>query len=130
MKKRIFFLIATLLISVSIMAQQAKPWPVTPQAKATKNPVANNELSQKAGMSLYFKTCTPCHGKTGLGDGVKSRMLKTFPGNFSGTEYQKQTDGEHFNKIKIGRGEMPKYDGKIPDNDIWNMTNYMRTFKK
>jgi len=25
---------------------------------------------------------------------------------------------------------MPKFDKKIPDEDIWSMVNYMRTFKK
>jgi hypothetical protein len=66
----------------------------------------------------------------GLGDGVKARALKTFPGDFSSAAYQDQTDGEHFYKTKFGRGEMPKYEGKMSDNDIWNMVNYMRTFKK
>jgi hypothetical protein len=25
---------------------------------------------------------------------------------------------------------MPKYEGKLSDDDIWNIVNYMRTFKK
>jgi mono/diheme cytochrome c family protein len=64
-----------------------------------------------------------------LGDGVKARALKTFPGDFSKAEYQDQTDGDHFYKTKTGRGEMPKYEGKLQDNDMWNIVNYMRTFK-
>ncbi len=45
-------------------------------------------------------------------------------------KYQGQTDGEHFYKTKFGRGEMPKYENKVPDTEIWNIVNYMRTFKK
>ena len=71
-----------------------------------------------------------CHGKVGLGDGVKARALKTHPGDFSGPAFQNQTDGEHFYKTKFGRDEMPKYEGKLSDDDIWNIVNYMRTFKK
>jgi len=109
---------------------QPKPWPVPDEFKKMNNPVTKGDASNKAGMALYIKNCASCHGKTGLGDGVKARMLKDFPGDLSGTVYQDQTDGEHFYKTKFGRGEMPKYEGKMTDEDIWNMVNYMRTFKK
>ena len=65
-----------------------------------------------------------------MGDGVKARALKTSPGDFSKAEFQGQTDGDQFYKTKTGRGEMPKYEGKMSDDDIWNVVNYMRTFKK
>lgn len=110
--------------------QQPKPWDVPAQYKTMKNPVAKGEASDNAGKVLYTKNCASCHGKTGLGDGVKARALQTFPGDFSGAAYQNQTDGEHFYKTKFGRGEMPKYEGKLTDDDIWNMVNYMRSFKK
>jgi len=71
-----------------------------------------------------------CHGKTGLGDGVKARSLKDFPGDFSKADFQKQSDGDLFYETKTGRGEMPKYEGKLTDDDIWNIVNYMRTLKK
>lgn len=114
---------------LNISAQQ-KPWNVPAEFKTMKNPVAKGEVSNKSGMALYTKNCASCHGKAGLGDGVKSRMLKDFPGDFSGVAYQDQTDGEHFYKTKFGRGEMPKYEGKLSDEDLWNIVNYMRTFKK
>lgn len=117
------------LISGNVSGQ-VKPWPVPAEYKTMKNPVAKGESSNKAGMALYVKNCASCHGKAGLGDGVKARMLKEFPGDFSGAVYQNQTDGEHFYKTKFGRSEMPKYEGKVTDEDIWNMVNYMRTFKK
>jgi mono/diheme cytochrome c family protein len=125
--------IALVAISAAAAAQQGaqpKPWPVPDEYKNMKNPVANDDASKKSGGALYNKNCASCHGKTGLGDGVKARALKTFPGDFSKQDYQKQTDGEHFYKTKMGRGEMPKYEGKLSDNDIWNIVNYMRTFKK
>lgn len=116
------------LLTVNVMAQ--KPWDVPANYKTMKNPVAKGDASNNAGKVLYTKNCASCHGKTGLGDGVKARALQTFPGDFSAAAYQNQTDGEHFYKTKFGRGEMPKYEGKLSDDDIWNMVNFMRTFKQ
>ena len=118
-------------ISMTMQQQKkAEPWEVPAKDKNMENPVKADDASVKKGMSLYKKFCASCHGKTGLGDGVKARGLKTFPGDFSGAFYQDQTDGEHFYKTKFGRGEMPKYEGKVQDADMWAMVNYMRTFKK
>jgi len=127
--KLLFVSLTLVAISVTAVAQP-KPWVVPANMKSMKNPVAKGEASNKAGMAIYNKNCASCHGKAGLGDGVKARALKDFPGDFSKPEYQGQTDGDHFYKTKAGRGEMPKYEGKLSDDDIWNVVNYMRTFKK
>jgi mono/diheme cytochrome c family protein len=129
--KLLFVCIAAVALSAATVAQQQpKPWPVPEAQKNAKNPVAKGDASNKAGMAIYNKNCASCHGKAGLGDGVKARALKTFPGDFSKAEFQSQTDGELFTRTKTGRGEMPKYEGKLADNDIWNVVNYMKTFKK
>jgi mono/diheme cytochrome c family protein len=120
---------AILVLSTSMIAQP-KPWTVPANFKTMKNPVAKGDASNKAGLSKYTANCASCHGKAGLGDGVKARSLKDFPGDFSKAEFQGQNDGDLFYKTKMGRGEMPKYDGKLSDDDIWNIVNYMRTFKK
>jgi len=127
--KLVFTGAAVLMLSATLMAQ-TKPWDVPANFKTMKNPVAKGDASNKAGLAIFIKNCASCHGKAGLGDGVKARALKTFPGDFSKAEYQGQTDGDQFYKTKNGRAEMPKYEGKLTDDDIWNVVNYMRTFKK
>ena len=127
--KLVFTGAAVLMLSATLMAQ-TKPWDVPANFKTMKNPVARGDASNKAGLAIFIKNCASCHGKAGLGDGVKARALKTFPGDFSKAEYQGQTDGDQFYKTKNGRAEMPKYEGKLTDDDIWNVVNYMRTFKK
>jgi mono/diheme cytochrome c family protein len=127
--KLLFVSTAVLLLSVTLAAQP-KPWVVPANFKTMKNPVAVSDASTKAGQTLYAKTCAACHGKTGLGDGPKAKSLKTVATNFTKAESQNQTDGEHFYKTKTGRGDMPKYEGKLSDDDIWNVVNYVRTFKK
>jgi mono/diheme cytochrome c family protein len=105
-------------------------WKVPEKYKTMKNPVKSDDPNKAAGKALYLKNCASCHGKTGLGDGTKAKTLSGTIGDMSGTEFQSQTDGEHFYKTKIGKGDMPKYDKKIPDEDIWTIVIYMRTFKK
>jgi mono/diheme cytochrome c family protein len=121
--------IAALLLTTTLVAQ-TKPWVVPANFKTMKNPIAMSDASTQAGQALYIKTCAACHGKTGLGDGPKAKSLKTAPGDFLKAESQNQTDGEHFYKTKTGRGDMPKYEGKMTDDDIWNVVNYIRSLKK
>ena len=130
MKTTKLLFISSIFLIFSVAGTGQSKWEVPANFRNLKNPVAKSDDSNRAGMANYNKYCASCHGKTGLGDGVKSRALKTFPGDFSKPEYQDQTDGEHFYKTKTGKGEMPKYDGKIPDEEIWNLVNFMRTFKK
>jgi mono/diheme cytochrome c family protein len=115
---------------MSLSRYQQKPWIIDAKYKSMKNPVKSDEASIAAGKVLWNKNCASCHGKTGLGDGVKARNLETPAGDFSKPAYQNQTDGELFGKTKIGQGEMPKYDGKLSDEDIWAITNFSRTMKK
>lgn len=127
---KLLFISAAVFMMSATLSAQPKPWVVPANFKSMKNPVAMGETSTKAGLELYTKNCASCHGKAGLGDGVKARALKTFPGDFSKADFQSQSDGDHFYKTKTGKGEMPKYEGKLADNDIWNIVNYMRTLKK
>lgn len=134
--KTIFTLLSVVVVAFAVMAmtnayqQKPKPWDVPAKYKDMKNPVKVSDATTKAGEAAYKKNCASCHGKTGLGDGIKAKTLKDFPGDFSSADFQKQTDGEHFYKTKFGRNEMPKFDKKIMDEDIWGIVNYMRTFKK
>lgn len=110
--------------------KKADPWPVPDKEKNTVNPAKADDVTIKLGTSSWSKNCASCHGKTGLGDGVKGRMCKTNPGDFSSAEFQASTDGELFYRTKTGRNEMPSFANKIPDNEIWAMVHYMRSFKK
>ena len=106
---KLLFVSASVLMLSATLVAQPKPLVVPAASSTMKNPVAQSAASTKTGMDLYTKNCASCHGKAGLGDGVKARALKTFPGDFYKAEFQGQTDGYHFFKTKVGRGEMPKY---------------------
>lgn len=124
-------MLAVVFLMSFMMAQpKPKPWDVPANYKTMKNPAKASPESIASGKALYNQHCASCHGKKGLGDGPKARTLDTPSGDMSGAAYQSQTDGEHFYKTKFGRGDMPKYDKKVADEDIWHIVNYMRTFKK
>jgi len=106
-------------------------WPVPDKNKKMANPVKSDAASIAEGKTLFGKHCASCHGKTGHGDGSKAAQLKTDPGDMSSAAFQGQTDGSIFYKTSEGRDDMPSFKKKIPDaNDIWNIVNYVRTFKK
>lgn len=117
-------------ISISSLGQTSKPWVVPANFKTMSNPVKSDDASILAGKDLFNKNCIACHGKTGIGDGPKSKGLKTPVASFLTAECQKQTDGELFYKSKTGRGDMPKYEGKIDDTGLWQTVNYIRSLKK
>jgi mono/diheme cytochrome c family protein len=118
------------LCLMSLISYQQKPWVIDAKYKTMKNPVKSDATSIAAGQALWNKNCASCHGKTGLGDGVKARTLDTPAGDFSKAAYQSLPDGEIFGKTKLGREDMPKYDGKLTDEDIWSIVNFTRTLKK
>jgi mono/diheme cytochrome c family protein len=124
--------IAVLIMGAGfITATQKKPWPVPDNYKKMKNAVPANAESIASGKSLWTTHCKSCHGTKGLGDGPKAAQLKTDPGDFSKTEVQSQPDGALFYKSMEGRDDMPSFKKKIPDQDeLWDLVNYIRTFKK
>lgn len=107
-------------------------WIVPEEYKTKANPTDANDSENKAyGKSLYSKHCKSCHGKEGYGDGPKADEQEGDLGDFSTEEFQTQTDGELFYKIKKGRDDMPKFEKKIAeDEDIWLIVNYVRTLKE
>ena len=138
MQKNLFktvFLVCTCTFFLSIMSAfsffEKKPWPVPDKDKNMVNAVKSDAASIAEGKALWAKHCQSCHGKSGMGDGSKAAQLKTEPGDFSKAETQAQSDGSLFYKTSQGRDDMPSFKKKIPDaDDIWNIVNYIRTFKK
>jgi len=116
---------------VNFQDGKKKKWDVAAAAQALKSPVKSSPESIEAGKTLYMKSCKSCHGATGKGDGPKSAELETPTGDFSVADFQSQSDGSIFTKIKDGRNDMPSFKTKIPaDNDIWNLVNFIRSLKK
>lgn len=122
------FLIAAVLLAFTTVQQ--KPWVVPEKYKTMKNPVKADENSINIGKLLYTKHCKSCHGATGKGDGPKAATLDTKIRSFLSPEFKKQTPGEIYYKSFFGRGDMPNFESKIPDEtDKWSVVNYILSLK-
>jgi mono/diheme cytochrome c family protein len=120
-------LVATTLvawIAVSVVSAQG-PWIAPADAKAMKNPVKGIGNAKKT----IETNCVSCHGASGKGDGPAAAALPPpKPANWTSDVVQKQTDGEIFWKISNGRGAMPPWK-HLPENERWEIVNYIRTLK-
>jgi len=130
--KKILFILAAMIFMAGVASAQTAKWEVPAKYKTMKSPVSLTDKAVIAnGKELWAKHCKSCHGSLGAGDGPKAAMLKTPVINFSGKEFQAQSDGDIYYKTVIGRNEMPAYEKKIPAvNDQWALVAYMRTLKK
>jgi mono/diheme cytochrome c family protein len=130
-KVSVLTLIVVFITTASFTILQTKPWVVPADKAKAANPVKGDAGSLATGKTLWNQHCASCHGKTGLGDGTKAAQLETTPPDFSKAAFQGQTDGAMFFKTSEGRGDMPSFKKKIPDQeDIWALVNFMRSFKK
>jgi mono/diheme cytochrome c family protein len=130
-KLSVLALIVVFITTASFTILQNKPW-VAPADKAKMaNPLKGDATAIATGKALWNQHCASCHGKTGLGDGSKSAQLETTPPDFSKATFQGQTDGTLHYKTSEGRGDMPSFKKKIPDqDDLWSLVCFMRTLKK
>jgi len=101
-----------------------------PEAAKLKNPVPSNAESIAAGKAAFAKNCRFCHGADAKGDGPMAPK-DTHPSNLTDAKWDRgSTDGEIFMVVRDGAGpefKMKGYKGRLADNDIWNIVNYLRS---
>ena len=115
--------------SFYVSAHGMGDWKVPEKSKKIKNPVNADGKSISRGKELYKVNCLLCHGEKGNGKGPISADLKVKPGNFTDKQMmQMMTDGEIFYKISKGEDLMPAWEGKLKENERWDLVNYIKTF--
>ena len=82
--------------------------------------------AQDAG-DLYKTKCATCHGADGKGDAPVGKKLGIR--DFHSPEVAKESDQELFEITKNGKNKMPKYDGKLTDDQIKALVKYIRSLK-
>lgn len=99
-------------------------------ARAVKNPVATTPASVTAGAAAYKKYCAFCHGADAKGNGPLAPKDSNPPNLTDNTWVHGSTDGEIFTVIANGAGadsKMVGFKGKMPDQDLWHIVNYLRS---
>ena len=127
--------------TTSAAAASAGGAPANPAAAGdparVTNPVASSPESVAAGKRIYDTYCAACHGNNAQG-AVKADISISIieeqrgkqPPDLTDAQWDHgSSDGEIFNVIKVGVPPtmMPSLNGVIPDNEIWNVINYVRS---
>jgi len=113
---------------------------ITSQPATTlANPVASTPESIAAGKQFYDGNCAACHGdraqgavKAGMTISIIEEQRARQPPDLTDDQWDHgSSDGEIFTVIKRGLPPtmMAGFDGGIPDQDIWNIVNYLRSLR-
>ena len=107
-------------------AQVSGPWVAPDFEKAKKNPLSSDKKTAEQGEKVAKVNCVSCHGDKGKGNGPAAVALNPKPADWTSARVQKESDGEIFWKVTIGRGPMPSW-RHLSENDRWAVVRYIRT---
>jgi cytochrome c6 len=84
--------------------------------------------AQKDAPPLFKAKCSVCHGADGSGNTAIGKALKLR--DLRSTDVQKQTDAQLTTITRCGKGKMPAYMGKLSDEQIKHLVEYMRSLAR
>jgi mono/diheme cytochrome c family protein len=100
---------------------------ISPEDAAKKNPVRFTQASVDRGKKVFTTQCALCHGEKGDGKGdLATEMKLNLPDFTKPDALAGRTDGELFSIITTGKDPMPSQKGRMPDQQLWNLVNYLR----
>ena len=76
--------------------------------------------------ALYKSKCQMCHGPDGKGSAAGQKMGVR---DFHAPEVAKQSDAELIKITKEGKAKMPKFEGKLTDDQIKELITFIRGLK-
>jgi mono/diheme cytochrome c family protein len=77
--------------------------------------------------STFESTCATCHGADGSGTPLGKTLQAA---DLRSPEVQKKPDAELIQSVTNGKGNMPPFKGKITDQQISALIEYVRTLPK
>ena len=95
-----------------------------------KNPVPVTLALLERGHERFNIYCSPCHGQTGLGNGMVVKKGFLPPPNFHQERIITMPDGQIFYNISNGVRNMPAYGKQIPESDRWAIVAYIRALQR
>ena len=82
------------------------------------------------GRERYTITCEACHGAAGDGKGIVSKYGLTTAANYHQDRLRQTSDGDIFNTISNGKGQMLGYGYNITIDDRWRIVMYVRALQR
>ena len=98
-------------------------------ADATTFPFAIDDTVMARGRGRYDVYCAPCHGLTGVGDGMIVRRGYRHPPTFHQDRLRDSPPGHFFDVITNGFGAMPDYAAQIRAEDRWAVIAYVKALQ-
>jgi mono/diheme cytochrome c family protein len=98
-------------------------------ALATVFPMPVDDALMARGRERFNAYCSPCHGQTGLGDGMVVRRGYRHPPSLAEDRLRAMPVGHFFDVMTNGFGAMPDYAAQIKVNDRWAIAAYIRALQ-
>jgi len=81
------------------------------------------------GQERFNIYCSPCHGRTGQGDGMVVRRGYRHPPAFDIERLRQTPVGHFFDVMTNGFGAMPDYAAQVKPSDRWAIAAYIRALQ-
>lgn len=91
------------------------------------SPVTREALER--GRQRYNAFCTPCHGATGLGNGMVVQRGFKAPPSFHDDRLRSSPAGHYFDVMTNGFGVMQDYRSQVTVADRWAIAAYIRALQ-
>jgi mono/diheme cytochrome c family protein len=98
-------------------------------ADATVFPFPIDERVMVRGQERFNIYCSPCHARTGSGDGMVVRRGYRRPPSFHDDRLRSAPIGHFLDVVSNGFGAMPDYAAQIPAEDRWAIVAYIRALQ-
>lgn len=98
-----------------------------------KPEVPLDALSISHGSQLFAEHCADCHGPQGKGNGKLADTLSTPPTDLLTEPHTaRHTVGNFYHQIAFGipGTDMPGFENKLTEEDIWDVVNFMHTLSR
>jgi mono/diheme cytochrome c family protein len=92
-------------------------------------PFSVDEKVMARGQERFDIYCSPCHGRTGQGDGMIVRRGYRRPPSFHDERLRTSPVGHFYDVIANGFGAMPDYAAQIKVEDRWAIVAYVRALQ-
>jgi mono/diheme cytochrome c family protein len=89
---------------------------------------ATRELLAR-GRDRYDVYCTPCHGQTGMGNGMVVQRGYKPPPSLHAEPQRSRPLGYYFDVMTNGFGAMPDYRAQVTPQDRWAIAAYLRVLQ-
>ena len=82
------------------------------------------------GRDRFTVYCSPCHGAVGDGNGVVKKYGMGAVPTYHDDRLRQMAEGEIFNTITNGKGQMNPYGDKLAARDRWAVIAYLRALQR